>query len=128
MVEERATPGPDPDVVVRYPEHRVAGQAFDMGLCPASLMPFPLGPEHVDHLVAAADELERALNERAARAAAEDQAPRTPKRPRTGDSQWFRWNGGGGGAHTGPYDGYVAPPVMEQVLMPIDDDEKEGFR
>jgi hypothetical protein len=126
MAVERAAPGPEPDAVVRYPEHPIAGVAGDVQLCPASLMTFPLTTAMAEHLAAAAAELERQLNERAARIADEQQQPpRPPRRPRSGDSDWFRWNGGGGGAYTGPYDGYVAPPVMEQVLMPIDD-EQEG--
>lgn len=119
MAGERAAPGPQPQVVVRYPEHRLNGLAGEP-LCPASLMAFPLDLDSVAHLVRAADELARQLEDRAAGQV--DERPRVAKQPRGGESEWFRWSGGG---PTGRGDGYVAPPVMEQVLMPIDDQEEQ---
>ena len=121
MAVERAAPGPQPDAVVRYPEHQVAVPGLPVQLCPASLMAFPLGPVEVAHLVAASDELERQLNDQAARQVDEPAVER--RRPRVGESDWFRWTGNNQADQRG---GYVAPPVMPQVLMP-EHDEK-GFQ
>jgi hypothetical protein len=121
MADERAAPGPDPEVVVRYPRHDVDNATLDHFQCPASLMTFPLTGQMAAHLGAAAGELERQLTERAARTVGRE--PIRQARPRAGESAWFRWTGGG---PTGRHDGYVAPPVMPQVLMPDPFDDQEG--
>lgn len=124
MVPEREAPGADPRALVRVPQHRLGGHE-EFGLCPASLLAYPISDYDATELETMAVAIERMISDRVrSKAEARDveQGGNPSNGDRPGTDRWFRNSDGdpnGGGQNSGPHaEQQLLPPKSPNRLPP----------